>query len=571
MSTPDRSPPTRGKSKANLADITVNEAHRSEEKQSKKIVREAKQVLQYHDSTFSDQLNALRVLIFVTLEHPRSSKMAWYISIALFLCILLNSVSFIASTVPSTWIRPDNCARPVCVPGTPGAVCTKIVCRPEENATLAQIELWTIVVFTIDYLLRLVSVPAVPVDLVFPRSLEYTMDGRLKDRSRYYQMSPWRKTTKYMFSGLNIIDLVSIIPYYLSMIFDDRFQILRMLRFLRFLLIFKLGRRFRESGAIIYRTLRASLPALLIFIFLTTMMAITFGSLMYVFEGGMFAVSEAFPAGGFLRPNARNTAMEESPFVSIFTGIYWYIVNTTTLGNSGLFPTTTGGRIASCFIAYCGLFTLALPITIIGQNFSAQYNLCYRDHDMNPHILYPGTPRTPRRPGTPRKRGMNSGPGTPSRSFREKSTIVGGEKQDLNYSSPDQEIEALRAELQQQIDALRLMHMQGAAAGAGVGGEGGVAANAAAQQEIEQLRAFVQKEINGLKAHLAAGAGVTPPLSEDDDTEGGQRGQAQEERDDPIQRALREAEINNFRTQIREGIRRFTPQEELETFRGGLY
>lgn len=45
----------------------------------------------------------------------------------------------------------------------------------------------------------------------------------------------------------------------------------------------------------------------------------------------------------------------------------------------------------------------------------------------------------------------------------------------------------------------------------------------------------------------------------------------EEERENQTQRSLREAEINSFRNQITEGIGRFSPQAELETFRGGLY
>ena len=611
-------PPRNSSNKGNL-NITVNEAHRTEEKQSKKIVREAKQVLAYHDSTFADQFNALRVLIFVTLEHPRSSRLAWYISLFLVACILLNSISFIISTIPSLFHYPASCANPICTPG-PDTACTKVICPPEDNKIIWYLELVTIAIFTVDYILRVSCVPPVPVDLVFPRSLEYTIDGRLKDRSRYYRMSIWRKVTKYIMSGLNIIDLVSIVPYYISLFVGQKLPVLRMLRFLRFLLIFKLGRRFREAGAIISRTLRASLPALLIFLFLTTVMAVTFGSVMYFFEGGVFSVTPEFPAGGFLRPNTRNTALEKSPFVSIITGIYWYIVNTTTLGNAALYPTTSGGRIASCFIAYCGLLSLALPITIIGQNFSQQYNMVYVDPDSHPHLFYPPTPRTPRTPKggsqTPRRKG--AAPGTRD-GFK-------GQREDLNYVSPEQEIEALRAEFQQQIDALRL-HMQSSTGGP---------SQQQQQQEVDALRAYVQREIVNMKMTMNGANGMQGPgqqyqqqqqgeagreggqggreggygrvSSEDGDStmgtrsfsmggrEGGrensyrereresaealrqrqrEEGQRQreeeEEREHQTQRSLREAEINTFRNQITEGIRRFSPQAELETFRGGLY
>jgi len=598
--------------------ITIGEAHRTEEKQSRKIVREAKQVLAYQDSTFSDQFNAMRVLTFVTLEHPRSSRLAWYISIFLVGCILLNSLAFISSTVPSVLRYPTSCANPICTPG-PDTVCPEVVCRPLENRTTWMLELITIIIFTIDYVLRVFCVPPVPVDLVFPRSLEYTIDGRLKDRSRYYRMSTCQKVTKYVTSGLNIIDVVSIVPYYISLFAGGSYTFLRIFRFLRFLLIFKLGRRFREAGAIISRTLRASLPALLIFVFLTTVMAVTFGSIMYYFEGGVYSVTLEFPSGGFLRPNARNTALEQSPFTSIIMGIYWYIVNTTTLGNAALFPTTTGGRIASCFIAYFGLLSLALPITIIGQNFSQQYNLVYADPDSQPHLFYPPTPRTPR---TPRRKG--GAPGSADGFLGH--SIVGGGKEDLSYVSPEQEIEALRAEFQQQVDGLR-MHMQQQGSKA--------ASSAPSQQEVDSLKAYVQREISSMRTAMNGATdrgqfqqqpqqpqqqhqqqqqqqqqgfregGYERMSSEDVDTrsfpmpvgretvrenvyrEQGRetnfrdresaealrqrQREEEEERENQTQRSLREAEINSFRNQITEGIGRFSPQAELETFRGGLY
>jgi hypothetical protein len=57
--------------------------------------------------------------------------------------------------------------------------------------------------------------------------------------------------------------------------------------------------------------------------------------------------------------------------------MYWVVVNTTTLGNASLYPTTMCGRICSVLVAYCGILSLALPISIVGKNFTEQYNMCY--------------------------------------------------------------------------------------------------------------------------------------------------------------------------------------------------
>jgi hypothetical protein len=51
----------------------------------------------------------------------------------------------------------------VCVPGD-GSPCTTVVCEPEENPIIWEIEKWTIIIFTVDYLLRIFTVHAVPAE-----------------------------------------------------------------------------------------------------------------------------------------------------------------------------------------------------------------------------------------------------------------------------------------------------------------------------------------------------------------------------------------------------------------------
>jgi len=71
--------------------------------------------------------------------------------------------------------------------------------------------------------------------------------------------------------------------------------------------------------------------------------------------------------------------------------MYWVVVNTTTLGNAALYPTTVFGRICSCFVAYCGILSLALPISIVGKNFTEQYNMVYGALSL-PSSLLPSLP-----------------------------------------------------------------------------------------------------------------------------------------------------------------------------------
>ena len=240
-------------------------------------------------------------------------------------------------------------------------------------------------------------------------------------------------------------------------------------------------------------------------------------------------VTPEFPAGGFLRPNARNTAMEMSPFVSIFTGIYWFVVNTTTLGNCALFPTTTGGRIFSCFVAYVGLASLALPISIIGKNFSEQYDLVYHTHPDAAKTFGSHTPKDG--PGSTKNANGKMPLRTPRHmtpSMKALSQMVGADASgkggaffNAGGKGMEDEVEALRLHFQSQIDALRAQLEASAGASPGHPNSSWEAA-APMHEELESLRAYVEKEIHSLKATLARGqANFTPPLSDDDFTTGG--------------------------------------------------
>ncbi len=57
--------------------------------------------------------------------------------------------------------HPEDCRHPICVPG-PDAPCTHMVCFPQPTTAVYAIEAFSMVVFTIDYLVRVACVHAVP-------------------------------------------------------------------------------------------------------------------------------------------------------------------------------------------------------------------------------------------------------------------------------------------------------------------------------------------------------------------------------------------------------------------------
>ena len=84
-----------------------------------------------------------------------------------------------------------------------------------------------------------------------------------------------------------------------------------------------------------------------------------------------------YPNGAYLREDMfgvpRNVI---SPFTGFSVSMYFVIVTVTTLGfgdNGELVPTSPGGRAVACLLCFSGVLVLALPISVIGQNFVELY------------------------------------------------------------------------------------------------------------------------------------------------------------------------------------------------------
>jgi len=181
--------------------------------------------------------------------------------------------------------------------------------RLQFGAQLRAFEWFVTIVFTIEYLLRLYSV------------------GR---------------PLKYAGSFYGIVDLLAILPTYLSIFFAGAHSLLviRALRLLRIFRILKLV-HFVSEAQMLGAALRASARKIIVFlgVVLTTM--IIMGALMYLIEG---------PSSGY---------------TSVPTSIYWTIVTMTTVGYGDITPQTPLGKILASILMIMGYGIIAVPTGIV--------------------------------------------------------------------------------------------------------------------------------------------------------------------------------------------------------------
>ena len=155
------------------------------------------------------------------------------------------------------------------------------------------------------------------------------------------------KPTKYIFSFFGIIDFLSTIPIYLSLIYagSQGLVALRALRLLRVFRILKLARYIGASNKLLL-ALRASKAKIAVFLFFVLIVCIILGTVMYMIEGA------------------------ENGFNSIPKSIYWAIVTLTTVGFGDIAPQTPLGQLISSVIMILGYSIIAIPTGIVSSEMT---------------------------------------------------------------------------------------------------------------------------------------------------------------------------------------------------------
>ncbi len=159
-----------------------------------------------------------------------------------------------------------------------------------------------------------------------------------------------RKKSRYVLSFFGIVDLLSILPAYLSLLLvgTQYLMVIRVLRLLRMFRVLKMARHFGQAN-VLMNALRSSSPKIAVFLFAILTLVSIEGTIMYLIEG------------------------EHNPgFSSIPQSIYWGIVTITTVGYGDVAPLTVLGKILASFTMLTGFSIIAVPTGIVSAELGRE-------------------------------------------------------------------------------------------------------------------------------------------------------------------------------------------------------
>lgn len=247
--------------------------------------------------------------------------------------ILLSIICLMISTLPCLTVTPNS----------------NITCTFIKNSTtvesvshaLENVEVICIIWFTFEYVCRLFSCP---------------------------------NKKNFLRSPMNMIDILAILPYYISAVFTkvfsdqskDSFNSVRkavqVFRILRVLRILKLARHSTGLQALGY-TLQKSYKELGMLVMFIALGVLLFSSLIYFAEKDDLKSTEI----------RKEEGGDANKFVSIPATFWWAIITMTTVGYGDMVPTSALGKFIGSFCCICGVLVIALPIPIIVNNFADYY------------------------------------------------------------------------------------------------------------------------------------------------------------------------------------------------------
>lgn len=148
------------------------------------------------------------------------------------------------------------------------------------------------------------------------------------------------------------VDLMSLLPFYSKLFFEtDSLSFLRAVRLIR---VFRALKAFAFTSGlqIIVQSLKASFRELILLLIILLIPVVVFSSIVYDIE---------------------NNVPSQPHFQNIPETFWWAIITMTTVGYGDMVPKTILGRVIGGICAIFGVLIVALPVSVIGNNFSTYY------------------------------------------------------------------------------------------------------------------------------------------------------------------------------------------------------